>query len=330
MDTAPEKNQNNVVTPGLESEFIIFDEAYNRALKDHNPLYQTMLDYINGSPGKRIRPLIVFLSSKLCGTPNKQTIDLAVIMELIHNATLIHDDIVDNTMERRGRLSVNGKYDNRMAVLLGDYVLTLAIKLGIRTKDMRILEILARVAQVLVDGELTQLISSRRSIVDEDRYFEVIYKKTAILLSSCSEMGAIAVDAVDTDKDKLCKLGEYIGICFQIRDDIFDYYEQGDIGKPTGNDIREGKVTLPLIYALNNAPEEIASSMRKIIDQQDFSSQNIAELIRFAKEYKGIEYAQSKMQEIKDRAMTLLYEFPESEARLSMERLISYIIDRKK
>jgi octaprenyl-diphosphate synthase len=177
---------------------------------------------------------------------------------------------------------------------------------------------------------LTQLASSQNSIINENRYFEVIKKKTAVLLASCTELGAISVNAEREDTDSLRIIGENLGICFQIKDDIFDYFEQGEIGKPTGNDIREGKVTLPLIYAFNTAPEEIAQPLLSIIENQEFTADNILKLTNFAKEYKGIEYAYSYMETIKEKILVRLNQFPDSEAKTAMVNLIDYIIERKK
>jgi len=314
----------------LKEEIEAFSSLFRQTLLNHNPDFQPMIDYIARGNGKRIRPLIVFLSGNLCGEVSPETIEYAVILELLHTATLIHDDVVDNTMERRNRPSVNAKYDNRAAVLLGDYVLTLAIELGIKRQNPGVLKILSNLSKSLVEGELNQLVSSRDSIIDESRYFDIIWKKTAALISSCTEMGAISVEASQEKTEKLRLIGEKLGLCFQIKDDIFDYFEQGNIGKPTGNDIREGKITLPLIYALKNAPEEVAARKRALIKKQDFSPSTISELIGFAKEYGGIAYAQEKMESLKQEVVEILNGFPDSEAKASMINLVDYIIRRTK
>jgi octaprenyl-diphosphate synthase len=289
-----------------------------------------MIDFIAQSNGKRIRPLILLLSAQLCDKINAKTIDYAVIIELLHTATLVHDDIVDNTLHRRNQPSVNAKYDNRIAVLLGDYLLSLAIVKGVSTQNLTILNILAELSQTLVDGELTQLIASNHSVIDEERYFNVIWKKTAILLAACTEMGALSVDATAEEINKLRLIGKNIGLSFQIKDDIFDYYEQGEIGKPTGNDIREGKITLPLIYALNHAPAEEEKAMKAIIETQNFTKENIHTLIDFAKRLKGIEYAQEKMNSLTGEAIHLVNDFPASPARAALLDLIDYMVERKK
>jgi octaprenyl-diphosphate synthase len=319
-----------IIAQPVQKEIKAFNKLYMENLHPGNKDFQSMIDFVLKKNGKQIRPLILLLSAKLCGETTPQSLDYAVILELLHIATLIHDDVVDNTMERRGQLSVNAQYDNKAAVLLGDYILSQAIIAGVKSENIRVLTIMANLAQNLAEGELTQLISSNEIIVDEKRYFEIIWKKTAILLSSCSELGAISVNASDEKVEILRLIGENLGICFQIRDDIFDYFEQGEIGKPTGNDIREGKITLPLIHALNKAPKEKSEKMMSIIKNKSFSSRNIEKLIVFAKEYDGVQYAQTKMQEIKEKTLVLLNNFPDSETKTAMITLINYIIEREK
>jgi octaprenyl-diphosphate synthase len=314
----------------VQQELQAFETLYKEALHTQGTDFQSMIDFISDQKGKRIRPLVVLLSAKLGGATTSKTLDYAVILELLHTATLIHDDVVDSTRERRGKPSVMAQYDNRAAVLLGDYILSRAISLGVASENLRILKILSDLSYNLAVGELKQLITSSEIIIDEQRYFDVIWKKTATLLASCSEMGAISADVSEEKIQILRLIGENLGICFQLRDDIFDYYEEGDLGKPTGNDIREGKITLPLIYALKNAPQKQADEMLEIIQKQDFSSSTIQQLIAFAKEYHGIEYATSKMQEFKTKTLELLSEFPDSETKMAFVKLIDYIIERKK
>ena len=318
-----------IIAQPVQKEIKAFNKLYMESLYKGEKDFQFMIDFLLKKNGKQIRPLILFLSAKLCGETTQKTLDYAVILELLHIATLIHDDVVDNTMERRGQLSVNAQYDNRAAVLLGDYILSQAIIQGVKSENLQVLKIMANLAQNLADGELTQLISSN-IVVDEKRYFDIIWKKTAILLSSCSELGAISVNANDEQVETLRLIGENLGICFQIKDDIFDYFEQGELGKPTGNDIREGKITLPLIYALNKAPKEKSEAMMSIIQKQEFSSENIENLIAFAKEYGGVKYAQQKMKEMKEKTFMLLNAFPDSETKTAMITLINYIIEREK
>ncbi|GHT02448.1 octaprenyl-diphosphate synthase [Bacteroidia bacterium] len=318
------------ITYPVEKELNAFSKLYTAALNSRITHFQFMLDFISKKKGKRIRPLILILSAKLCGEPTHQTLEYAVVLELLHTATLIHDDVVDNTRERRGQPSVMSEYDNRAAVLLGDYILAQAIELGVKTENLTALKIMANLAQNMSDGELSQLIAASELIVDEKRYLDVIRKKTAVLLSSCSEMGALSVNADAETTKILHAIGENLGMCFQIRDDIFDYFEQGDLGKPTGNDIREGKITLPLIYALQTAPKEHADAVLNIIRSRDFSPENVQQIIRFTKAHHGIEYAQAKMQTIKNETISLLNRFPDSDTKSAMMLLIDYIIGREK
>ena len=314
----------------VKKEMEVFNRLFTETLQGHNDDFQSIIDFISGKNGKRIRPLILLLSAKLCGEPNEKSIDYAVILELLHTATLIHDDVVDNTMERRGQLSVNAKYDNRVAVLLGDYILAMSITKAVLSQSFAVLDIISRLAKNLAEGELAQLIASKELKFNEKQYYNVIWKKTAFLLSSCSEMGAISVNVTPDRQEKLRLIGENLGMCFQIKDDIFDYFDQGNIGKPTGNDIREGKITLPLIYSLNTAPKSDSDRILAIIQNRDFSPEKIQQLTDFAKQNKGIEYAYSKMQEIKGNTIALLNGFPDSDARNSLIQLSDYIIEREK
>ena len=323
-------NKLHSIAQPVDKELEVFNKLFTETLRGHNNDFQSMIDFISGKNGKRIRPLILLLSAKLCGEPNEKSIDYAVMLELLHTATLIHDDVVDNTMERRGQLSVNAKYDNRVAVLLGDYILAMAITKAILSQNFAVLDIISRLAQNLAEGELAQLIASKELLFNEKRYFEVIWKKTAFLLSSCSEMGAISVNATMEKQEKLRLIGENLGMCFQIKDDIFDYFDQGDLGKPTGNDIREGKITLPLIYALNTAPESDSNQILDLMRNRNYSQETVRQLTDFAKENKGIEYAYSKMQEIKENTLELLKNFPDSDAKISLIKLSDYIIEREK
>ncbi len=323
-------NLSHIIKP-VEKEMKAFMELYKESLQGHSSDFQSIIDYISEVNGKKIRPLLLLLTAKLCGDINQNTLNYALVLELLHNATLIHDDIVDDTKERRGRASVNAKYDNKTAVLVGDYILSIAIVRAVTTQNMQILNIISNLALNLVEGELRQLSISNGVIIDEMHYFDVIRKKTAILLSSCTEMGALSVQANKEVVENFRLFGEYLGICFQIKDDLFDYFEQGEIGKPTGNDLREGKVTLPLIYALKHAiDKEESSSMLQIIKKADFTEKNIFLLTNFAKNNSGTDYAQEKMAEYKQKAIDLIKDLPDTETKQSLLELIDYIIERNK
>jgi len=319
------------ITQSVQKELDVFDELYTDALHVFTTELQNILNFILNKNGKRIRPIILILSAKLCGKPTLKTIKYAVILELLHIATLIHDDVVDNTILRRGNPSVMAKFGNQIAVLLGDYILAKAIKQSVEVKNLAILQIITHLAQNLCEGELMQLISaSKQKLIDENCYFEIIRKKTAILFSVCSKIGALSVNADIKKNETLQLIGENLGICFQLRDDLLDYFELEELGKPTNNDIQEGKITLPLIHALQTAPKAKSKPMMLIIEKQNFSDENVQKLIKFAKEQKGIDYVQKKMLELKLNTTALLNYFPYSEAKTSMLKLIDYIIERKK
>ncbi|MDR0427104.1 MAG: polyprenyl synthetase family protein [Dysgonamonadaceae bacterium] len=319
-----------VIIQSVQKELALFDKLFEEALYNREHNFQFMVDFISGRRGKKIRPIILFLSAKLCGIPTTKTIEYAVIIELLHTSSLLHDDVIDNTMERRGQPSVNAQYNNKAAVLIGDFILSQAIIRGVNTENISVLKLFSNLAQNLIEGELIQLVASSDNTIHEKQYFEIIHKKTAVLISSCTELGAMSVHAEPEKVEILRLIGENLGICFQIKDDLFDYFEQGKIGKPTGNDIREGKITLPLIYALNNAPTDKSQAIREIIQNQNFNRENTEILISFAKEYNGIGYAQQKMNEIKEKTLVLLNEFPDSEIKQLMIDLIDYIIEREK
>ena len=323
-------NLPQIIKP-VEKEMKAFIDLYKKSLQGHSSDFQSIIDYVSETDGKKIRPLLLLLTAKICGDINQNTLNYALVLELLHNATLIHDDIVDDTKERRGRASINAKFDNRTAVLVGDYILSIAIVKAVTMQNMQILKIISNLAMNLVEGELRQLSISAGAIIDEAHYFEVIRKKTAILLSSCTEMGALSAGANNETIENFRLFGEYLGICFQIKDDLFDYFEQGEIGKPTGNDLREGKVTLPLIYALKHAPDKKESnSILHIIKNADFTEENILLLTNFAKNNGGTDYAQQKMAEYKQKATGLIENLQDSEAKQSLLKLIDYIIERNK
>jgi len=314
----------------IARELVQFHDDFVTSLQSGTIYLQQAVDVILKNSGKHIRPLLVLLTAKACGKITSNTINSAVLLELLHTATLIHDDVVDETKQRRGAPSLNAIFDNRVAVLAGDYVLSTALLRSIQTGDIRIIYIISNLGRELSEGELKQLETVKEAVLDEERYMQVIFKKTASLLSACTEIGSLSADAPD-DLIALCKeFGMYLGYSFQIRDDIFDYYKDTEIGKPTGNDIREGKVTLPLLYALRTGEKSEAGKAKRMIKNQDFSEENISWLISFAIENGGIEYADKKMREYKDKAVGLLHKLPESEAREALLMLAEYIVDRCK
>ncbi len=311
------------------AEFKRFNDEFVSSISSDTLKLQSAIDRIMSSSGKHIRPLLVLLTAKACGNVTDKTINSSILLEQLHTATLVHDDVIDETKERRGKPSLNAFFDNRVSVLVGDYILSSSLIRSIQTGDLRIMKIVSELGRALSEGELRQLEVVEDTILDEESYLQVIHKKTAMLMSACTEVGAISAEATD-EQIAICRqFGEYLGYCFQIKDDIFDYFSNADIGKPTGNDIIEGKVTLPLLYALHRDGTNKHYYL-ELIYNKDFTSQHIEELITFAKVNGGIEYAERRMKEYHDKAVEFLYKLPPSDARESLLLLADYIIDRDK
>jgi octaprenyl-diphosphate synthase len=309
-------------------EFEQFKADFSSMIHCKTPLLRSATEQVLRSNGKQIRPLLLLLTAKACGTLTEMTRQAAVIIEVLHTTTLIHDDVIDETRQRRGMPSLNAIFDNRIAVLTGDYLLASAIARATETGNMAITQIIAHVCRELAEGELLQLDNAEKHSLHEDDYFLMIRKKTATLLSACAEIGAISAHAAPEIIRKCRLFGNYLGYCFQIKDDIFDYCEELNIGKPTGNDIREGKITLPLLYALKRAPEKEAAHFRNIIDRQQYTPDNIAALIAFAKQQGGIGYAEQQLNTYKQQAAGIIGELPASEARNCLLLLADYFAER--
>ena len=321
--------ERNKIEEPVTGEFARFNEEFESSLRSGTGLLQAAIDQILGATGKHIRPLLVLLSAKACGTITESTINSAVFLELLHTATLIHDDVIDETKQRRGVPSLNAIFDNRVAILTGDYILSTALIRSIQTGDLRIVGIVSNLGRDLSEGEIKQMETADESILDEDCYLQVIYKKTATLLSACTTIGAISAGAGDAQIGIMRRFGELIGYAFQIKDDIFDYFKESHIGKPTGNDIREGKVTLPLLFALQHGGEE-AEAYRRIILAKDFTDEQVERLIDFAKTNGGIEYAERRMMDYHDKAIEALDPLPDSPAKKALVDLADYIVCREK
>ena len=320
-------DRQRIIKP-VASELKQFEDDFTKTLHSDIPLLQCAIEQVLRSNGKHIRPLLLLLTAKACGEPTNMTRDAALIIETLHTTTLIHDDVIDETKQRRGQPSLNAIFDNRIAVLTGDYLLSGAMLKAVETGNIIIMKTIARVCRELSEGELLQIDNINKRSLEEDEYLRMIHKKTATLISACSEIGAISVNAPAEIIQKCRLFGEFLGYCFQIKDDIFDYYEDVNIGKPTGNDIREGKITLPLLNALRIAPEKEKSFYLSIIDNQYYTQQNVASLIRFAKQYGGIEYAENCIMKYKQKAVEIISGFPESEARNSLLILADYFSER--
>lgn len=280
--------------------------------------------------GKQIRPVLVILSARMFGDVTSEVLYAGAALEMLHNASLIHDDIVDETSMRRGVETINARMGNHIAVLVGDFFVSNALEAGIRTGDIRVISALSALGKELSLGEIDQICNARDHSLEEAGYFSMIRQKTASLFMNCVRMGAELGGASGDDRARMVRYAELLGLCFQIKDDIFDYYDNAEIGKPTGNDLREGKVTLPLLYALRSAPEEEARPMRDILLAGDFTAASISMLIDFAKRHGGIEYAYDRMRRMQREAEEIIATFPESESRRAFSEIFDYIISRNK
>jgi octaprenyl-diphosphate synthase len=320
-------NLSQIIKPVLP-EFEKFREDFSKLIQTEIPLLEKALLHVLSSKGKHVRPLLLLLTAKATGEISPVTIESSVLIEVLHTTTLIHDDVVDDTKQRRGVPSLNAVFDNRISVLTGDFLLAGTMIKAVETGNLTVIRVLAQVCRELSEGELMQMDNAENHSLNEEKYFSVIRKKTAALISACSEIGALSVNAPAQTIDKCRKFGEYLGYCFQIKDDIFDYYEDIEIGKPTGNDIREGKISLPLLFALRNAGGKDKSYYMKIINNQDFTTENISALISFAKTCGGIEYAEKRLMEFKRKAVEIIGSFPASEARDSLLLLADYFSAR--
>ena len=307
-----------------------FDSRFKSVVSSNIPLLNIVTRFVLRKKGKQMRPLFVFLSSRLIGDITESTYTAASLVELMHTATLVHDDVVDESNERRGTFSVNAIWKSKVAVLFGDYLLAQGLLLAVEKKNYDLLEIVSHASREMSEGELLQIQKSRSLNIDMDTYYEVIRKKTASLIASCTACGAKSAGASQEQVDRVYQMGIQIGMAFQIKDDLFDFQPHGLIGKPTGNDIKDKKFTLPLIYALNHADPSRRKSMIRKIKNGNRSQHVVNEVVLFVKDMGGIEFAEAKMQEYKTAAMDILYSFPESPSRSSLRDLVEYTVSRKK
>ena len=321
-------DESQVIKESLRDELNQFNSYLRKALETDNTRISDIVRHAFKVDGKRIRPMLVFLVAKCCGEITPATYHGAVTVELLHTATLIHDDVVDEVLTRCGQPSANAVFDNKRSVLAGDYVLSSALVESVKTENLEIIGIISELGKNLAEGELNQYSLANEIIIDEKEYYKVIDKKTASLLYACAKIGAITAGADRFTIEEFGKVGRILGIAFQIRDDIFDYYK-ADVGKPTGNDIREGKITLPLIYALKNAPQEVSDEMMNIIRSFDFSPENIEILLDFAKRNGGIEYAQKTMETLLDEAEQIIKSVSiNNEFKIMLNLLVMYLKNR--
>jgi octaprenyl-diphosphate synthase len=311
----------------LASELKEFEIQFRQAVKSNVPLLDKIMQFIVKRKGKQLRPMFVLLSAKLGGEINEQTYRAASLVELLHTATLVHDDVVDESLERRGFFSINALWKNKVAVLVGDYLLSKGLLLSLNNSDFKILQVLSEAVKLMSEGELLQIEKARNLNLKEDIYFEIIKNKTASLVASSCAAGASTTFKNDEAIDKMRIFGEKVGIAFQIKDDLFDY-GKADIGKPTGNDIKEKKLTLPLIYTLNNAKPSLRRQLIYIVKNENTKKDKVKFVIDEVQKAGGIEYAREKMFAYRDEALDVLYQFENTEVRKGLEELVRYTTDR--
>jgi len=312
----------------LREELASFEKRFKEAVKSQTPLLDRIMQFIVNRKGKQLRPMFVLLSAKLCGPVGEAAYRAASLVELLHTATLVHDDVVDESLERRGFFSTYALWKTKISVLVGDYLLSKGLSLSLDHSDFRVLQILNSSIQNMVEGELLQLEKSRSLNLSESVYFEIIRNKTASFLASSCAAGAYAASQDEVKAEQLRQFGEKIGIAFQIKDDLFDYGSEA-VGKPTGNDIKEKKLTLPLIYTLNKLDRTTRREMIYLIKNHNKDHAKVQQIIRKVVETGGIEYAVRQMNTYRDEALAILYQFEDSDARKGLEELVRYTTDRK-
>lgn len=320
-----------VIKAPISAELADFIEMFNRSLDHEDGMLAQALNHIRQRGGKRMRPILILLIGKSFGAVTEVTQHAAIGLELLHTASLVHDDVVDESGERRGQASVNAIYDNKVSVLVGDYILSTALLHVSYTHRERIIRYLAQLGRTLSDGEILQLSNISNRDISEDVYYNIIKGKTAALFEACASIGALASGATDEEIEAAARFGQNLGIVFQIRDDIFDYYDSADIGKPTGNDMAEGKLTLPAIYAVNHdAPAEIRELAYKVKDRS-ISTDEIGKLVAYIKANGGIEYAERRMWEFHDEACQFIDTYiHQDDIRQALRAYLDYVIKRNK
>ncbi|RSC95847.1 polyprenyl synthetase family protein [Tenacibaculum singaporense] len=314
----------------IAKEMELFETKFKDSMLSKVPLLNRITYYIVRRKGKQMRPMFVFLVAKMVsnGGFDERTYRGASVVELIHTATLVHDDVVDDSNRRRGFFSINALWKNKIAVLVGDYLLSKGLLLSIDNEDFDLLKLISIAVREMSEGELLQIEKARKLDITEEVYFEIIRQKTATLIAACCGIGAASVGANNETVQQMRKFGEYIGIAFQIKDDLFDYTED-KIGKPTGIDIKEQKMTLPLIYTLNTCSPEEKSWLINSVKKHNKNKKRVKEVIAFVKENGGLEYTTAKMHDYKNKALAILNNYPDSEYKSSLLQMIDYVVERK-
>lgn len=319
----------SIIKQPISSELCDFIDLFNQSLSHTDGLLSQALEHIRNRAGKRMRPILILLMAKNFGEITDVTQHAAVGLELLHTASLVHDDVVDESGERRGQKSVNAMFDNKVAVLVGDYILSTALLHVSYTHSEIIVRHLAELGRTLSNGEILQLSNIQNSDISEEVYYQVIKQKTAALFEACAAIGALSAGAPEEEIQEAKKFGQNLGVIFQIRDDIFDYYDQANVGKPTGNDMAEGKLTLPVIYALRSTGSPEMLALAKKVKARTVTKEEIAELVKFTKENGGIEYADQKMWDLHAESVFFLeHEVQDEDVRKSLRAYLDYVIER--
>ena len=313
----------------ISEEMRIFEKKFYSSMKTNVSLLDRIMQFIVRRKGKQMRPMFVFLTAKLLGKTTERTYRGASMIELIHTASLVHDDVVDDSNLRRGFLSINAMWKNKIAVLVGDYLLSKSVLLATENKDFDLLTVVSNAIREMSEGELLQIEKAKNLDITEDVYFEIIRQKTAALLSACCEIGARSVGVEDEMAKKMYRFGELVGIAFQIKDDLFDYTSTNIIGKPIGIDIKEQKMTLPLIYSINTASKSEKRWLIRSVKKYNNNKKRVREVIEYVKNHGGLNYAEQVMYDYRDRALRILEEFEECEAKDSLRTLLNYVVERK-
>ncbi len=307
-----------------------FEGRFRSSMRSEVALLDKITHYIVKRKGKQMRPMFVFLTAKMLSDTNDQTYRAATLIELLHTATLVHDDVVDDASKRRGFFSINALWKNKVAVLVGDYLLSRGLLLSVKHKDFHLLEITSNAVREMSEGELLQMEKARKLDITEEVYFNIIRQKTASLIASCCASGAASVTEDKEVIEQMRLFGETVGIAFQIRDDLFDYGSDSNIGKPTGIDIKEKKMTLPLIHALSNSDRAEKRFIINTVKNHNTDGKRVAKVIEMVREKGGIEYTNARMKEYQQRALAMLESHPDNEARRSLTDLVNFVIDRTK
>ncbi len=319
----------SIQTP-VKEELKQFADIFETALSHENPLLGMALEHLKKRTGKRMRPVLVLLCARLMGRVNDAVLNAAAALELLHTASLVHDDVVDESDTRRGQLSVNALSGNKVAVLVGDYLLSVALQLAAKTQNTEVVGVVAQLGQTLADGELLQLANTKKQELSEASYYEVIRKKTASLFSACAQVGAILAGGSGEEVERMRRFGQLVGMCFQLRDDIFDFDDKADTGKPAGNDMKEGKLTLPVIHALNKAADDGMTALAMKVRRGEATAQEIDSLVAFTHEQEGIAYAEWAMDEFRYMAAGLIPEDADQTVVEALRHYVDYVAQRNK